>query len=328
MSIIAILTDGNTGGTFLNWSIHYLAGHNKYFNSIINEWSALPMSPLTTINSHNFKPNQPSTYTEFNHCLIKLISCNTPDFHTVYFHQFREASSNIFSETQQAMNDITSIAEKLVVLTNQPKNSLYHKSSKSRILTSKLGDTTVKNLSDEEQLNDFVMHFFKESFNQWQELQLTNIWDQREFIALNFRKDATSIAPYVNRSVNHFSLDCLEFFNTADAMISDLFNYLEIDIDATRIDSWNQIYQSWRKMHYNRLNFLWQFDKIIEYILNDYYMDLTRFNLDIVQEAFIQHELFYKHNLNLKTWQLEKFTNTKQLHNLLESNNHLLNTTI
>jgi hypothetical protein len=303
-----------------------LAGHDKYFNSIINEWSDLPMSPLTTTNSHNFKPNQPSTYAEFDHCLANLLTCKSDEFHTMYFHQFHEASSNTFLETQQAIREITPIAGKLVVLTNQPKNSLYHKSSKSRVLIHKFGDPTVKNLSDEEQLNDFITYFFKESFDQWQKLQLTNIWDQREFLALNFRKDATSIATYVDRSVNHFSLDCLEFFNTADAMISDLFNYLEIDIDATRIDSWNQIYQAWRKLHYNRLNFLWQFDKIIEYILNDYYMDLKRFDLDIVQEAFIQHELLYKHNLNLKTWQLEKFTDTKQLHELLEPNIHPLNT--
>ena len=53
-------------------------------------------------------------------------------------------------------------------------------------------------------------------------------------------------------------------------------------------------------------------------------MDLTRLKLDIIQEAFIQHELIYKHNLNLKTWQLEKFTNTQQLHNLLETNTHPL----
>jgi len=322
MSIITVLSDGNIGGTFLNWSIHYLAGHKKYFNSIINEWSDLPASPLTTTNSHNFKPNQFTTYTGFNHCLTNLLTCKSDQFHTMSFHPF----PGLVSETQQAVREIIPIAGKLVVLNNQPKNSLYHKSFKSRLLRTKLGNPLVRNLSDEEQLNDFITHFFKESLNKWQELQLTNIWDQREFLALNIRKDADLIAPYVDLSVNHFSIDCLEFFNIADEMIFDLFYYLEIELDTARVEGWNQIYQSWRKMHYNRLNFLWQFDKIIEYILNGYYMDLKRFNLDIVQEAVIQHELLYKHNLNLKTWQLEKFTNTKQLHDLLEPTNHSLQT--
>ena len=51
-------------------------------------------------------------------------------------------------------------------------------------------------------------------------------------------------------------------------------------------------------------------------------MDLEKFNLDLMQEAAIQRELIYNYSLNLKTWQLEKFTNTKQLHNLLEPNLH------
>ena len=68
---------------------------------------------------------------------------------------------------------------------------------------------------------------------------------------------------------------------------------------------------------------------IIESILKNNYIDLTKFNLDIVQEATIQHELLYKHNLNLKTWQLEKFMDSKQLHSLLEPNiYHKLNTSV
>ena len=51
-------------------------------------------------------------------------------------------------------------------------------------------------------------------------------------------------------------------------------------------------------------------------------MDLEKFNLDLMQEAAIQRELIYNYSLNLKTWQLEKFTNTKQLHGLLEPNLH------
>ena len=54
-------------------------------------------------------------------------------------------------------------------------------------------------------------------------------------------------------------------------------------------------------------------------------MDLESFELDIMQEAAIQRELIYKYNLNFKTWQLEKFQSTRQLHALLEPNIHSLN---
>jgi hypothetical protein len=56
-------------------------------------------------------------------------------------------------------------------------------------------------------------------------------------------------------------------------------------------------------------------------------MDLTRFNLDLMQEACIQHHLIYNYNLNFKTWQLEKFSDTKQLHSLLELNTHQITET-
>jgi len=52
-------------------------------------------------------------------------------------------------------------------------------------------------------------------------------------------------------------------------------------------------------------------------------MDLSRFELNLNQEASIQHVLIYKYDLNLKTWGLEKFpNNTKKLHELLEPNIH------
>ena len=326
MAIIAILTDGGVGGTFLSWSIHYLAGHEKYFNSANNQWQKLTDSPLNNTNAHNFKPNQPNTYKEFNLRLTNLLNCKSEDFHSIYFHQFEEPPQNLFQETQQAINKITPIANKLIVLTNQSKNYLYQKSFRNRVLRQKFTDPDTKNLSDEEQLEDFITHFYKESADKWKKLQLTKVWDRREFLALNLVADTLSIAPFVDLSTNHFDIDCLEFFNSADSMIVDLFDYLEIKLDSNRLANWLIIYQSWRKIHYNRLNFLWYFDKIIEYILNGYYMDLCRLDLDLVQEAFIQRELIYKHNLNLKTWKLEKFANTKQLHDLLEPNIHILKT--
>jgi hypothetical protein len=87
---------------------------------------------------------------------------------------------------------------------------------------------------------------------------------------------------------------------------------------------WIKIYADWKKFHYQRLMFCWYFDQIVNYIINGYYMDLSRFNLDIMQEACIQHHLIYQHDLNLKTFNLKKFYNTQQLHQLLEKNPHPL----
>ena len=69
-----------------------------------------------------------------------------------------------------------------------------------------------------------------------------------------------------------------------------------------------------------------EFDDTMKCIVNGWYKELPELTFD--QEVIIQHALIYKHNLNLKTWQLSKFTNTKQLYQLLEPNIHDLSKNI
>ena len=97
MSLIAVLTDPGKGGTFLTWSLHYLAGHTHYFNTRTNNWNELTNNPLTNVNAHNFQANQVNEYKNLNSVLTKLSKCKTTDFHTVYMHNLLE--SNIHKVT-------------------------------------------------------------------------------------------------------------------------------------------------------------------------------------------------------------------------------------
>ena len=322
-----IITDPSSGGTFLNWAIHYLAGHEHYFFSETNNWEKLPQNPLTKTNAHNFLPNQIKEYHELSTCIDRLPAM-IGGFHSIYFHNLREwPFSNLHKDTQKAANDIIPWANRIIVLTNRPKNSIYFKSFTQRhLLVRSLSDPNKSIRSNQEQLDDYLNLFFKKAILDWKfHHDLNNVWDQRELLALLIPNEATSIAPFIDRSIDHYEIDCLELFNIFDHLLPDLFDYLGVSLDQTRLESWYPIYSEWRKMHYSRLALVWSFDKIIESIINGYYMDLQRFNLDILQEAAIQRELLYKHNLNLKTHQLEKFINTQQLHQLLIPNHHNLN---
>lgn len=325
MSIVFVISDPEKGGTFLTWSLHYLAGHKQYYSVRNQAWTSLPTNPLTKINSHNFLPNQPNNLDKFHQHLDILQKIDVEDFHTVYLHIFDEpTSSDTWDETKQALQKIENSTDKKIVLTNQKKHLIYEKSQRARVLTKSLCQPQKQNLCIQDQFDDFIKYFFNDSFKFWQEQGLTEIWDQREFLALCYKHESKSISSILNLGNKHFDLDCMEWFNTAEKVILDICDYLEIIPDPTCIAHWKQIYMQWRTLHYQRLNFTWCFDKIIEYILNGHYMDLKRFDLDIYQEAIIQHELIYKHNLNLKTWQLEKFTDTLQLHKLLEPNTHII----
>ena len=327
MPIIAIITDPTKGGVFLSWTLNYLAGHTQYFHAKTNSWFALPDNPLTTINAHNFNANQCPVYSQLDTMISNLLNCNSTQFSTLYFHNLIEWPWSLeWADTKKAINDVKLVAEKIILLTNQPKNYLYDKSYKIRSESRSYFNPEIRFTSEKEVFDDYINFFYKDSVEKWKELNLTSVWDMREFLALNSSAngDSVSVAPLFDLTSEHYSIDCLEWFNSGDLLVEDLCNYLNKAIDNNRLLHWNQIYQTWRKIHYNRLNFTYCFDKIINYILNGYYMDLVRFDLDIIQESFIQNELIYKHNLNLKTWQLEKFINTQQLHALLEPNIHAL----
>ena len=322
--LIAVLTDPGVGGTFLTWSLHYLAGHKKYYHARTDQWIDLPMNPLTDKNSHGFLPNQPVTLDLFNLLHSKLQNARSDQFHSIYFHNFDLATTSLDSDTATAISNLSS--EKIIVLTVSDQHHLYHCSYNMRCDTKASWiDPTQRINNSDAAFDDFIQYFFKKSLSEWKSMGLSNVWDVREFLALNLNPaDVVSILPNINLSSNHYLLNTAELYNTFDATVDSMFEYLEIKIDSERKNTWNSIYYKWRQVHYNRMLFSWYFHQIINNIISGNNFDLTRFNLDIVQEAAIQHELIYKHNLNLKTWQLEKFTNTKQLFQLLEPNIHNL----
>lgn len=318
--MIAVLTDPAVGGTFLTWSLHFLAGHKKYYRAKIDQWIDLPADPVTSLNAHGFLPNRPINVDSFNLIYSALLNKDTDDFHTIYFHNFAGSTVSFDSDAADVISNLK--CSHRIVLFN--KHSLYGRSYKRRSRVSwSRQDPSKKITTDDEALDDFISHFFQDSADLWKKSSLTDIWDLREFLALNLPIDkVVTILPNIDFSRDNYMLDTMELYNTFDVTVDNLFDYLGVAIDEDRRMQWNLIYNRWRKLHYDRMLFIWYFDEIVNGIINGHNIDLTRFNLDIVQEASIQQELIYKHNLNLKTWQLEKFTSTQQLHQLLEPNTH------
>jgi hypothetical protein len=320
--MINIVTDPESGGTFLSWSLHYLAGHEKYFLNVDQQWHPLTSNPLTKVNAHNFEPNKPNhlkcNVDQFQHIIKTLETTTTDTFHTLYFH-------GIFADnnaTNYAMEYINTSTNKLLII-DTSDITLYYCTYKKR--THKRTADGRFEPDDEYIQQNKINTYFKDSKIKWDQSNLDNIWDHREFLALNFRPlTYNHIYPIINKSIDHFLIKGLELWTMFDVCIPKLFEYINVELDQQRFTKWLEIYATWKTVHNQRLMFAWYFETIIDSILNNYPLDLLRFNLDIEQEAAIQHALLYKHNLNLKTWQLEKFISTKQLHNLLEPNTHPL----
>jgi hypothetical protein len=311
--MIAVITDPGIGGTFLSWSIYYLSGRTSYFSARKDKFVEVCHNPLTDKNAHNFLPNQPRNTDDFASIFHKTLANNEH----LYMHQFKHG-------TKDAVAKVCKYAEKIIILALSPSHVLYQCSYTPRadVIPSMNSE---KKLTDPDSIHeDLVDYFFRESKQIWKTAGLNDIWDKREFIALNFDPfDHSSILNYVDPNVNkYYQIDAHDAWLNLDQHINELFLYLNMPVDQNRFENWMSVYGVWKNNHTKRLNFVNNFEIIINNIINGVDMDLSRFEFDLIQEAAIQHQIMYKHNLNFKTWQLEKFINTKQLHNLLEPNIH------
>lgn len=316
--MIAVITDPGVGGTFLTWTINYLSGETKYFSLTEQTFVDLPDTPLTNKNAHNFCAMHPNNISGLENCLSRTMGNNE----CVYIHQFRD-------NTQLAVDLVCSNASKILVVAMPNSQALYNCRYQSRGDASPAWSRDSMLTNPDEIYRDFISYFYAESNQTWMNENLNNIWDQREFMALNFDSARRNeIVSYVRPETEYYHIDTMDLWNTFNSSVRNVFGYLNLSIDETRYPQWELVYQQWKQLHTDNVRFVWYFDIIVNAILSGANMDLSRFKLDISQEAAIQRELIYKHNLNLKTWKLEKFLNTKQLHNLLEPNIHDLTKSI
>ena len=324
--MIAILADTCVGGTFLNWSIYYLAGQRQYYSAYKQKLMPVVKNPLAGKNAHGFLSNHVPSTERFEKILKILVDHKSSHLHTIYVHTFLEAIKPYHQETADAIKKLLPYVSKTILVTSSPEQALYQCKFNSRAnKTPSRNNHKIWLTEDHEISEDFISYFFGDSKKVWDELDLKNSWDQREFLALNFRPfDLVGMKENLDLSKDHYHINTMELWDRFDESVGDLFQYLEMDINDKNFKKWIDIYREWKKLHKDRLFFIWYFDIIIDYVIKGYNLDLGRFNLDLYQEAAIQHALIYRHNLNLKTWQLEKFTNTRQLHELLEPNIHPL----
>lgn len=326
--IVGVLTDIATGGTFLSWSIHFLKNDREYYRCDPSKWTSLPMNPLTKKNAHLFKPNQ-ICYTSEHGLLekqlteLKAIDCNNLQIY--YIHPLTDKNTGHLCKlsTTSSVNMIQNVADKTIVLSLDPTHSFYYYHANFREFGLKFSNLSVKNQTNEEQINEFYNYYFSESIDLWgKSLEHMTIWDLREFYALNIRpyEMPSDINQFIDNNNKPLAIDAFEFYRFGENTMRKIFNFLELEITPTRLNEWRPVYKQWQTFHRDKVQFTLEFDQIIENIISGNTMDLSVYKLDIIKESVILHELLYKHNLNIRGYQVEKFVNTKQIHSLLETN--------
>tara|TARA_R110001592_G_scaffold222454_1_gene477601 strand:- start:127 stop:1056 length:930 start_codon:yes stop_codon:yes gene_type:complete len=308
MTNIAVITDPAVGGNFVRWTILRLTGYHDVEN------------PVTQINAHGHNGNAAMNDKEdWQRWLSSIVpeKVNVAYMHNFHDHDIEELKKHYHLPTAKYCKELQDMCDKTVLVSGVGDQKLYGCTKHGRNYERKLTAGTERYTDMDEQHDDYMQVFFGNSLKQFN----NTVWDYREFLALNHNPwGKPSIRQHVDTNNKCYDLDQFELYKNFD--VEKLFNFLELELVQERLESWQETYQKWVLVHGNRFKFATDYRTIVSNILENIDYDLISYNLDIMQEGAILHSLIHDYNLNLKNWELNRFENCSQLHNLLEQNIH------
>ena len=336
--VICVTGTHHVGISFLDWSLHWLAGSSQVFHAQ-QGWQALTPNPMTMVNAHGHARNHVSGLTSTQLTLSTL--CATPaPFHTIYpvnssvdtiatelgyDHTVRHQSDTWQYLLDLCDQEYAAIWQhcadnncKCVFVATHPDNQIYHALSLDRAQHAIKFHTQA--------VPDTFLKIHEVFFASKLEDTMTT-WDRRELLALNLQLNPEKLGhEHLDFEVPHIWINCRELWYHGSELMPRLMQDLDLPLELNRVQHWQEVYAQWQKMNYQYLAFQYELEHIIESIVNNWYYPLPK--LSFLQEVIIQHLLIYKHGLNIKNWQLEHFPdNTQKLHQLLEINHHQLRST-
>jgi len=322
------------GCTFLDWTIHFLSGQTDFVH-FSKGTIPLSLNPLLETSAHGHIKNHPSGLFQTQNVIeILKIQDRLTSFYPFpwYLDQIAvHLKMNLDSMTpaqwstcqeyqtldyNQLLQESYTCGAKIIFVSPGDQTPLYHLNIRT-LDRMPLQGRPANSITELKQELDHA--FFSDSISAWNKMNLTNIWDQRERLALCTRPLKSSTTQ-VDLCFSHYWLDSQTLWYNCDQEIVKIMSWLQLPIRSERYQSWLPIYRVWQKLQIDSLQFQYNCKHIVESIVNNWFYNI---NLTFDQEVVVQHCLIYQHNLNLKTWQLKKFpNNTQDLHKLLEPNLH------
>lgn len=326
----------NTGGHFIHWSLGWLSGQKHYW-SIKNKLNTF--NTVDVISNNNFHQHECDCICGFNDVKAHsemLLQQITQPVHFVYISikSFSQALHSLFDvkpadatplQCQQAFQYINSDTKQMLTWIQEHHYKLiifnYHSDDLLNLVYNNRYPTTGEDKNQktsDEVVNYYESTFFKQTSEKFDD----TIWDRREKLSLILQEiKYYNYHEYIDRFKPHLYYTTDDVWNDFVSLIKEILIYIDEPLLEHRLDDWKKLYYAWREKH--QFSFSRNFNKIIDAIVNGYYMNLTRYNMNFYNEVLIQQALIRRHNLNLKTWQLDKLpNNTQDIHKLLEPNIH------
>jgi hypothetical protein len=307
--IVGILGPGGCGGTFLDWSLHYLHGDNTYWvvpcdhrNRSIHYQPQLiktTSNPLKGITAHNHQRAHPNNQS-LNYVIDAYKLLPKDQLYTFYY-----VDSMLPTQTSTTHNKIIESHTDLSFITYN-----FSESDIDKIFC--LQFEKIPGVD-----NKLISQLSTHDGNI---LELP-VWDRRELLSLYYPKaiQGQTVNEIIYEHANNFQLDFEIVLNSLDLTIKDILDFLKIKIDTSRWESWCNTYSLWKQG--NAVGFYQDIDKIINCIIDNIALDLTPYNMTFAKEVVIASKLLYTHNKSLKAYNIDKIpSNTQSWHDILEEN--------
>lgn len=216
--MIGIITDPHSGGTFLQWTLSWLSGHDVVDN------------PLQKSNAHGYRGSQAHTLEQYQ---IGIQSHP----HTFYLHPFGGSYYHPVvydNDFAFAVTELETISDACVAIS--VPNSLYYCKQQPR----EWGRAyQTWQLEFEDQMRSIIP--------MWDKLNR-----DKQCVAISKRVnflEHVSVLPYISNRT--YVLDAFEFYTDFD--VKSVCKLL--GIKPKRLDHWHSVYRQWRTVHADRIQF-------------------------------------------------------------------------
>lgn len=268
-----------TGQSFLDWSLFYLTGRDKFWNMKFG-WQDLLTDPTTGRNAHLHLKNHPKGSYDLLEFLDKAKELDSDQLITVHPFSSHETGLGEFTAVIQTCleNDVR------LIMMRQTKPYPYFASERNEI-------------TDEEELATLRQRIGYADANR------KTIRDQMSFRLINNSNDFIDNVNYFHTRFDSkldYVMTDQQWANDTEKVMLEVIDSLKLEIKKDRLESWRVIRNKWRQ-NYGRLIDWYEKDltKVVDAILQGKDLDLDPYGITLAKEIVIMAHLLNNHKKRL-----------------------------
>ena len=268
-----------TGQSFLDWSLYYLTGRDKFWNMKFG-WQDLLTDPTTGRNAHLHLKNHPKGSYDLLEFLDKAKELDSDQLITVHPFSSHETGLGEFTAVIQTCleNDVR------LIMMRQTKPYPYFASERNEI-------------TDEEELETLRQRIGYADANR------KTIRDQMSFRLINNSNDFIDNVNYFHTRFDSkldYVMTDQQWANDTEKVMLEVIDSLKLEIKKDRFESWRVIRNKWRQ-NYGRLIDWYEKDltKVVDAILQGKDLDLDPYGITLAKEIVIMAHLLNNHKKRL-----------------------------